>query len=119
VWINANAHLFRFFREEPFLSFTRGKYHFNLMPWVPKARLINRSRQPWTHHFRWGDEKELKEKLTVEGTSRMVMVVSNKKSEKYRFPMQHRKKDLDRAPFLKLENTLALKNKTVYFYKVL
>jgi len=118
IWINANVRLLRFYRREPFVSFTRDKPHFRLQKWVRKARLINEGRVPLTHHFSWRSGDDLAARLYAHGVEKMVLVVSALKAHRYRFYMQHRLPELEGYPFLNRERVVRLKNKSVFIYRV-
>jgi len=114
IWINDTGwrRLPQFFRpDRPETPEWQGV----LKDWVPKKRLLNHYPESRTCIFSWFDDFDLRKKIRRHGIDRLGLVVSHIPARKFSYQDQL---DLFRAkPWLELEQTAPLKNKTLYVFR--
>ncbi|MCP5048399.1 MAG: hypothetical protein GY940_14615, partial [bacterium] len=119
VWINFDRGMIQFYRHDGrYTPFKEGVRSWELKPWVPKATLLKRVARYYTYGFEWEDPGEFREQLHEKSIRKVALLVSTHPGEKYRFPFQERLPQLLKMPFLKRENTITMKNKTLHLFTV-
>lgn len=94
------------------------EWRWKLKEWVPKKKLLKKETKFMTYNFYWKDVDEFREKLIEEDVEKIVFVKLDDNVDEG-FLLQDRLEILRNAKWLELEKSVTMKNKVVYYFKII
>ena len=94
------------------------EWRWKLKEWVPKKKLLKKEMEFVTYNFYWKDVDEFREKLVKEDIKEVIFIKMNNDVNE-RFLLQDRLNLLLNSKWLELEKSVTMKNKVVYYFKII
>ena len=94
------------------------EWRWQLSKWVPKKNIIITEKDFYTYDFNWKKESTIKNKVKENQITKIIYINLNELKTYEQFFMQGRADELLSFSWLKLTDTVEMKNKTVYVFDV-
>lgn len=94
------------------------EWRWPIKNWLPKKSLLRRDNNLKTFNFYWKYESQFKEGVTSNGIDTVLYVKLDERLVTPNMLLQDRVDELRKFDWLELKETISLKNKTLYIFKV-
>ncbi len=94
------------------------EWRWRLKPWVPKKSLLKNERDLNTYNFNWSSGANFKEKISEESINKIVFIKLSQDVNSEGLLLQDRLNVLLESDWIKLEESIVMKNKVVYIFNV-
>lgn len=118
VWINTDFQLLKFYHKDDLsISFKNGQDRWELKDNIPKSAHLNRDRTKYVFCFEYETNEQFRQSLEAHEIQYVMMVVSTYTMRDMSFPKEQYLPIMNTLPYLKLIQTIKMKNKMMYIYE--